>query len=162
MEGSRMTATPSALGLAVPDFTAAATGENFTLSKVRGKPVVIYFYPKDSTPGCTTEAMQFRDLHSEFAKAGASVFGVSRDSLKSHENFKSKLGLPFELISDGDETLCRLFDVIKTKNMYGKQVLGIERSTFLIDKNGRLCKEWRGIKADGHAAEVLESLRDLS
>ncbi len=157
-----MTATPSALGLAVPDFTAAATGENFTLSKVRGKPVVIYFYPKDSTPGCTTEAMQFRDLHSEFAKAGASVFGVSRDSLKSHENFKSKLGLPFELISDGDETLCRLFDVIKTKNMYGKQVLGIERSTFLIDKNGRLCKEWRGIKADGHAAEVLESLRDLS
>jgi peroxiredoxin Q/BCP len=162
MEGSCMTATPSALGLAVPDFTAAATGENFTLSKVRGKPVVIYFYPKDSTPGCTTEAMQFRDLHSEFAKAGASVFGVSRDSLKSHENFKSKLGLPFELISDGDETLCRLFDVIKTKNMYGKQVLGIERSTFLIDKNGRLCKEWRGIKADGHAAEVLESLRDLS
>ena len=155
------TVSPSAIGLTVPDFTAAATGENFTLSKVRGKPVVIYFYPKDSTPGCTTEAMQFRDLHNEFAKAGAAIFGVSRDSLKSHENFKAKLGLPFELISDGDESVCRLFDVIKTKNMYGKQVLGIERSTFLIDKNGRLAQEWRKVKADGHADEVLKALCEL-
>jgi peroxiredoxin Q/BCP len=161
MEGSRMTDTPSALGLAVPDFTAAATGKEFTLSALRGKPIVVYFYPKDSTPGCTTEAMQFRDLHTEFVQSGAVIFGVSRDSLKSHENFKSKLGLPFELISDGDESMCRLFDVIKTKNMYGKQVLGIERSTFLIDKDGRLACEWRKVKADGHAAEVLAAIKAL-
>lgn len=153
--------TPSAVGLEVPDFTAAATGGEFKLSAQRGKPVVIYFYPKDNTPGCTTEAGQFRDLHGEFAKQGCAVFGVSRDSMKSHEGFKAKLGLPFELISDGDEAVCRLFGVIKTKNMYGKQVLGIERSTFLIDAKGVLRREWRGLKADGHAAEVLKAVAEL-
>lgn len=153
--------TPSAIGLAVPDFSVAATGGEFNLAAHRGQAVVIYFYPKDSTPGCTTEAMQFRDLHAEFQKAGACVYGVSRDSLKSHENFKAKLGLPFELISDHDATICRLFDVIKTKNMYGKQVQGIERSTFLIDRDGRLAKEWRAIKADGHAAKVLDAAQTL-
>jgi peroxiredoxin Q/BCP len=152
---------PSALGLPVPDFIAATTGGSFALSAQRGRMLVIYFYPKDNTPGCTTEAMQFRDLHSEFAAAGASIFGVSRDSLKSHEGFKAKLGLPFELISDGDEKVCRLFDVIKTKNMYGKQVMGIERSTFLIDAKGVLRREWRKLKADGHAAEVLAAVKAL-
>lgn len=153
--------SPSALGLEVPDVTLPATGGEFRLSALRGKSIVIYFYPKDSTPGCTTEAGQFRDLHGEFLKRSCAVFGVSRDSLKSHESFKAKLGLPFELITDADETACRLFDVIKTKNMYGKQVLGIERSTFLIDASGVLCREWRKVKADGHAAEVLAALDTL-
>jgi len=153
--------TPSPLGLEVPDFALPATGGEFRLSALRGKAVVIYFYPKDSTPGCTTEAGQFRDLHGEFARRNCAVFGVSRDSLKSHDNFKAKLGLPFELITDADETACRLFDVIKTKNMYGKQVLGIERSTFIIDASGVLRHEWRKVKADGHAAEVLAALDTL-
>lgn len=154
--------TPSTIGLEVPDFTLPATGgQDFRLASLRGGPLVIYFYPKDSTPGCTTEAQQFRDLHAEFVAAGGSVWGVSRDSLKSHENFKAKLGLPFELLSDTEEIACRLFDVIKQKNMYGKQVKGIERSTFLIDRAGRLAREWRGVKADGHAAAVLEALRSL-
>lgn len=153
---------PSAVGLEVPDFSLPATsGAAFQLSAHRGHCVVIYFYPKDSTPGCTTEAGQFRDLHPAFTAAGASVWGVSRDSLRSHENFKAKLGLPFELICDADETACRLFDVIKQKNLYGKQVKGIERSTFLIDRTGRLSREWRGVKADGHAAEVLAALQTL-
>lgn len=157
-----MNAPPSAVGLEVPDFELAATGDRpFQLSALRGQPVVIYFYPKDSTPGCTTEAQQFRDLHAEFLKAGGSVWGVSRDSLKSHEGFKAKLGLPFELLSDADETVCRLFDVIKMKNMYGKQVRGIERSTFLIDRTGRLAREWRGVKVENHAAEVLAALQSL-
>jgi thioredoxin-dependent peroxiredoxin len=154
-------AAPSALGLAVPDFSAAATGGGFSLSSLRGSALILYFYPKDNTPGCTTEAMQFRDMHGDFAATGARIVGVSRDSLKSHEGFKAKLGLPFELISDGDEAVCRLFDVIKTKNMYGKQVLGIERSTFLIDAAGVLRREWRKVKADGHAAEVLAAVRAL-
>jgi peroxiredoxin Q/BCP len=152
---------PLAQGLPVPDFVAAATGGSFRLSAQTGRMLVIYFYPKDNTPGCTTEAMQFRDLHREFAAAGASIFGVSRDSLRSHERFKAKLGLPFELISDGDEQVCRLFDVIKLKNMYGKQVLGIERSTFLIDTRGVLREEWRKLKADGHATEVLAAVKAL-
>lgn len=152
---------PSAVGLIVPDFTAAATGAPFSLSARQGKPLVLYFYPKDNTPGCTTEAMQFRDLHAEFAAAGCVIVGVSRDSLKSHEGFKAKLGLPFELIADTDEKVCRLFDVIKSKNMYGKAVMGIERSTFLIDAAGVLRREWRKLKADGHAAEVLAAVRAL-
>lgn len=153
---------PSAIGLEVPDFSLPATnGQTFRLDELRGKPLVIYFYPKDSTPGCTTEAGQFRDLHEAFVAAGGSIWGISRDSLKSHENFKAKLGLPFELLSDADELACRLFDVIKMKNMYGKQVRGIERSTFLIDRNGRLVREWRGVKVDGHAAEVLAALQSL-
>lgn len=155
-------ASPSAVGLEVPDFSLPATGgRSFRLADQRGRPLVIYFYPKDSTPGCTTEASQFRDLHDEFVKAGGSIWGVSRDSLKSHENFKTKLGLPFELLSDADEAACTLFDVIKMKNMYGKQVRGIERSTFLIDRSGRLAREWRGVKVDGHAAEVLAAMQSL-
>ncbi|MCK9283640.1 MAG: peroxiredoxin [Rhodocyclaceae bacterium] len=146
----------------IPDFSAAATdGETVTPAALKGKKVVLYFYPKDSTPGCTTEAQQFRDLHGEFLKAGATLYGVSRDSLKSHDNFRSKQGLPFALISDADEALCTLFGVIKLKNMYGKQVRGIERSTFLIDGKGVLRQEWRGVKADGHAAAVLEAVRNL-
>ena len=154
--------SPSVLGLEVPDFSLPATGGvGFRLSELRGRAVAIYFYPKDSTPGCTTEAGQFRDLHGEFLAAGGSVWGISRDSLKSHENFKAKLELPFELLSDSEEVACRLFDVIKMKTMYGKQVRGIERSTFLIDRAGRVAREWRGVKVDGHAAEVLAALRSL-
>jgi peroxiredoxin Q/BCP len=153
--------TPSAVGIKVPDFTLPATGGSFTLSARRGHPVVLYFYPKDSTPGCTVEAQQFRDLHGEFARLGCAIYGISRDSLKSHENFKGKQCLPFDLLVDADELACRLFDVIKLKAMYGKQVLGIQRSTFLIDRDGRLAREWRGVKADGHAAEVLAALKAL-
>lgn len=146
----------------VPDFSLAATGGiEFSLSAHAGKPLVIYFYPKDSTPGCTTEAGQFRDLHAEFARLGCTIYGVSRDSLKSHENFKAKLGLPFELLSDPDETACTIFGVMKMKNMYGKQVRGIERSTFLIDAKGILRQEWRGVKVDGHARAVLEAVQSL-
>ena len=153
--------TPSAIGLQVPDFTVPATGGEFTLSAHLGKPVVLYFYPKDNTPGCTTQAQQFRDLHAEFVKAGCLVLGVSRDSLKSHEGFKAKLGLPFELISDIEGVLCRMFDVVKNKMLYGKKVLGIERSTFLIDRKGLLRQEWRATKADGNALAVLEAVRKL-
>jgi peroxiredoxin Q/BCP len=153
--------TPSAIGLQVPDFTVPATGGEFTLSAHLGKPVVLYFYPKDNTPGCTTQAQQFRDLHAEFVKAGCLVLGVSRDSLKSHEGFKAKLGLPFELISDIEGVLCRMFDVVKNKMLYGKKVLGIERSTFLIDAKGLLRQEWRATKADGNALAVLEAVRKL-
>jgi peroxiredoxin Q/BCP len=156
-----MSTTPSAVGLAVPDFSLPATGGSFRLSDHRGRPVVLYFYPKDSTPGCTVEAQQFRDLHDEFARLGCAVFGISRDSLRSHENFKSTQCLPFELLVDADETACRLFDVIKLKNMYGKQVLGIQRSSFLVDGDGRLAREWRAVKADGHAAEVLAAVKAL-
>ncbi len=152
-------AAPSAVGLHVPDFTVPATGGDFTLSAHLGRPVVLYFYPKDNTPGCTTQAQQFRDLHAEFARAGCIVLGVSRDSLKSHEGFKAKLGLPFELISDIEGVLCRMFDVVKNKMLYGKKVLGIERSTFLIDRDGILRQEWRATKADGNAAAVLAALR---
>jgi peroxiredoxin Q/BCP len=149
------------LGKKVADFSAAATGGDFKLSAHKSHPVVIYFYPKDNTPGCTTEGMQFRDLHRQFVKAGAVVVGVSRDSLKSHENFKAKMEFPFELISDADEKLCAQFGVIKMKNMYGKKVRGIERSTFLIGADGKLAAEWRKVKADGHAAEVLEAVKAL-
>jgi len=149
--------TPSALQCQVPEFSAAMTGDkSFQLSEYIGKKIIIYFYPKDNTPGCTTESIAFRDLHPQFQQANSVVFGISRDSLRSHEGFKNKLGLPFELISDPDETLCLLFNVMKMKNMYGKQVRGIERSTFVIDGNGKLVKEWRGVKVAGHVDEVLE------
>lgn len=152
-----MAETPSALQCQVPEFSAAMTGDKaFQLSDYTGKNIIIYFYPKDNTPGCTTESIAFRDLHPQFQQANAVVFGISRDSLRSHEGFKSKLNLPFELISDPDETLCLLFNVMKMKNMYGKQVRGIERSTFVIDGNGKLVKEWRGVKVAGHVDEVLE------
>lgn len=141
----------------VSDFSLPATGgQTFTLSACRGQPVILYFYPKDSTPGCTTEAQQFRDLHPEFQKLGAIVAGVSRDSIKSHENFKAKQELPFALLSDADEALCAQFAVIKMKSMYGKQVRGIERSTFVIDGEGVLRREWRGVKVPSHAQEVLD------
>jgi peroxiredoxin Q/BCP len=147
----------------VADFSLPASGnQTFTLSGARGKHLVIYFYPKDNTPGCTTEAQQFRDLYAKFKKANCEVVGVSRDSIKSHENFKAKFTLPFALLSDADETACNLFGVIKQKNMYGKQVRGIERSTFVIDKDGMLRHEWRGLKADGHAQEVLDFVTTLA
>ena len=147
----------------VPNFSLPATGgKDFELDALRGALLLLYFYPKDSTPGCTTEAGQFRDLHDEFRKQGCAVYGISRDSLKSHENFKAKLALPFELLVDADETACTLFAVIKMKNLYGKQVRGIERSTFLIDGKGVLRREWRAVKADGHAAAVLDAVKTLS
>jgi peroxiredoxin Q/BCP len=148
---------------AVPDFSAPMTSERiFKLSDYRGKKIVLYFYPKDNTPGCTTEGLHFRDLYPEFKNANSEIFGVSRDSLPSHEGFKSKLEMPFELISDPDETLCNMFDVMKVKNMYGKQVRGIERSTFVIDAAGKLVKEWRGVKVPGHIDEVLEFVKALA
>ncbi len=145
-----------------PDITLPTTGEQeINLASLTGQTVVVYFYPKDNTPGCTNETRDFGALHTEFAKAGCLVFGVSRDSIKSHENFKAKLELPFELISDADEALCQAFDVIKMKNMYGKQVRGIERSTFVIDTAGNICQEWRKVKVDGHAQAVLDFVQTL-
>jgi thioredoxin-dependent peroxiredoxin len=148
-------------GQKVVDFTAPGTGGEFKLSAHKGRPVVVYFYPKDNTPGCTIEGAQFRDLHKKFEKAGAVVVGVSRDSLKSHQSFKTKMGFPFELLSDSDESLCSRFGVIKMKNMYGKQVRGIERSTFLIGPDGKLVREWRGVKVPGHVEEVLQAVKAL-
>ncbi len=146
----------------VPDFSIAATsGTTFQLAAQAGKVVVIYFYPKDSTPGCTTQGQNFRDLYAEFTAAGAVVLGISRDSLKSHENFKAKQAFPFELGSDADEAVCNLFGVIKQKMMYGKQCRGIERSTFVIDRAGVLCREWRGVKVPGHVQEVLDYVKTL-
>ena len=146
----------------VADFTAPATAGDFTLSDHKGRIVVLYFYPKDNTPGCTTEGEQFRDAYMKFLKAGAIVVGCSRDSLKSHENFKAKMNFPFELIADADEKLCAQFDVIKMKNMYGKKVRGIVRSTFLIDGAGRLAREWRGVKVAGQVDEVLAAVEALA
>jgi thioredoxin-dependent peroxiredoxin len=154
-----MTGNTSAVGAAVPDFTSDSTGGPIHLGALRGKTVVLYFYPKDSTPGCTTETREFGDQHAAFVSAGAVVLGVSRDSMKSHEKFKSNLDIPFELISDPDEALCAIFGVMKTKNMYGKQVRGIERSTFVIDPQGVLVHEWRGVKVPGHVAEVLKTVQ---
>ena len=146
----------------VADFELPATGGKiFQLSALNNKFLVLYFYPKDSTPGCTTEAQQFRDLYPRFQAAGCEVHGISRDSLKSHENFKAKQALPFDLLSDAEEKACGLFGVIKMKNMYGKQVRGIERSTFVIDSQGVLRREWRGVKVPGHAQEVLEFVESL-
>jgi peroxiredoxin Q/BCP len=147
----------------VADFQVQATSDQaVSLSALKGQQVVIYFYPKDSTPGCTTEGQGFRDQHEAFKAANTVVFGVSRDSLKSHENFKAKQAFPFELISDKDESLCQLFDVIKLKKLYGKEYLGVDRSTFLIDKNGVLRKEWRGVKVPGHVDAVLEQAQSLN
>ena len=153
--------SPATVGLSVPDFSAAATGGGFKLSAQAGQQVVLYFYPKDNTPGCTTQGQNFRDLHGEFARANTAVFGISRDSLKSHEKFKDAMAFPFDLISDPDEAVCLMFGVMKMKNMYGKQVRGIERSTFLIGAGGNLRREWRGVKVPGHAAEVLAAARTL-
>jgi peroxiredoxin Q/BCP len=149
-------------GETVPDFSLPSTGgSTFRLAEHRGRKLVLYFYPKDNTPGCTTEGMQFRDLHMDFQKAGCDLYGISRDALKSHENFKAKLHFPFELLADAGERVCKQFGVIKLKNLYGKQVRGIERSTFVIDGEGRLAREWRGVKVPGHAQEVLDFVKTL-
>lgn len=146
----------------VTDFELPATSDlTFKLSDYLGKNVIIYFYPKDSTPGCTTQSMQFRDFYDAFQSANTEIFGVSRDSLKSHENFKAKFSFPFELLSDAEEKACQLFDVIKMKNMYGKQVRGIERSTFIINTDGVLIQEWRKVKVKGHVEEVLSFIQSL-
>ena len=146
----------------IQDFTLPSTsGKTFILSEQRSKNLVIYFYPKDSTPGCTTQGQQFRDFYPEFQKANAEIVGISRDSLKSHENFKAKFEFPFELLSDSEELACHLFNVIKLKKMYGKEVRGIERSTFVINTKGELVREWRGVKVDGHIPEVLDFVRTL-
>lgn len=146
----------------VPAFKAASTaGDEFQLADARGKKLVLYFYPKDATSGCTVEAQEFRDLADKFKRAGALVLGVSRDSLKSHDKFREKESLPFHLLSDPDEKLCGLFDVIKEKSLYGRKYMGIERSTFLIDGSGVLRREWRKVKVAGHAQEVLDAVRDL-
>ncbi|MES2898253.1 MAG: peroxiredoxin [Pseudomonadota bacterium] len=149
--------------------SAASTIEHFSAQMTGGKPfelsgrparyTVLYFYPKDNTPGCTTESIAFRELHEQFQAAGAEIYGISRDSMRSHDGFKAKLGLPFELISDPEELVCQQFGVMKMKNMYGKQVRGVERSTFVIDADGKLVKEWRGVKVPNHAEEVLEFIK---
>lgn len=150
------------VGKPVPDLEVQATDDQkFMLSDLRGKNVVLYFYPKDNTPGCTTEGQDFRDHYEEFRKLNTEIYGVSRDSLKSHDGFKSKQCFPFDLISDEDEKLCELFDVIKEKTLYGKKYLGIDRSTFIIDREGILRKEYRGVKVDGHVADVLAEVRKL-
>jgi peroxiredoxin Q/BCP len=149
-------------GKKVPAFSATTTdGGKWSLADAKGRKVVLFFYPKDMTSGCTLEAQQFRDLHGAFRKAGAVVLGVSRDSCASHAKFRAKEALDFELLSDADEALCKLFDVIREKNMYGRKVFGIERSTFLVGADGVLAREWRKVKADGHAAEVLEAVKAL-
>lgn len=147
----------------IDNFTATATSERtIELKELAGQQVVLYFYPKDNTPGCTTESQDFRDLHEQFTAANTIILGVSRDTLRVHENFKAKHGFPFELISDGEENLCKQFDVIKLKKLYGKEHLGIERSTFLIDSSGVLRHEWRKVKVAGHAAQVLAAAQALN
>lgn len=157
-----MVETRIAVNEIVPDFSAAMTsGKTFRLSGCSGKKIVLYFYPKDNTPGCTTEGIRFRELYPEFRAANTEIFGISRDSLRSHEGFKQKLEMQFELISDPDETVCNMFDVMKVKNMYGKQVRGVDRCTFVIDGSGKLVKEWRGVKVPGHVDEVLEFVKTI-
>ena len=151
------------IGSKIKNFSLPATGQqNISLDDLRGKNVVLYFYPKDSTPGCTTEGQDFRDRIDAFTKANTVILGVSRDSMKRHENFKAKQSFPFELLSDEDESLCKQFDVIKLKKLYGKEYLGIDRSTFLIDTEGKLVREWRSVKVKGHVEEVLASAQNLS
>jgi len=150
------------LGDLILDFELESTGDKkFKLEDYRGKKLIIYFYPKDNTPGCTTESQQFSVLYEQFKTLNCEIVGVSRDSIKSHENFREKLGIPFNLLSDSSETICNRFEVMKLKNMYGKQVRGIERSTFIIDEQGKLIKEWRGVKVPGHVDEVLAFIKTL-
>ena len=151
------------IGLKAPRFKGDCTGkEGFVDSAdLKGKRIVLYFYPKDSTPGCTTEGQNFRDLFKKFKKENTVIFGLSRESIKSHENFKEKQAFPFELISDPDEKICNQFDVIKEKSMYGRKYMGIDRSTFVIDEKGKLIKEWRKVKVTGHAEEVLDYIKSL-
>ena len=150
------------VGSKVQNFSLEGTSNlQFNLNDFTGKNIIIYFYPKDSTPGCTNEGIDFKDLYESFKNLNTEIFGVSRDSLKSHENFKAKYNFPFELLSDPDEEVCKLFDVIKMKNMYGKQVRGIERSTFIINAQGELIHEWRGVKVNGHVVEVLDFIKNI-
>lgn len=151
------------IGDKVKNFKLPVTGDaEIKLGDLKGKNVILYFYPKDSTPGCTQEGLDFKTHYRKFTSRNTLIYGVSRDSIKSHENFKSKQGFPFQLISDADEELCQMFDVIKMKNMYGKKVRGIERSTFLIDDKGKLHQEWRKVKVKGHVEEVLQAVKDLN
>ncbi|KAB0603068.1 peroxiredoxin [Castellaniella defragrans] len=154
--------TPIAIGRPLPPLTAETTQGSFDSAALHGKPFVLYFYPKDNTPGCTTEAQDFRDRHAQFLALDCQIFGISRDTLKSHQGFADKQCLPFPLIADSDEALCALFGVMKQKNMYGKQVRGIERSTFLVDRQGVLVQEWRGVRVPGHADEVLQAAQNLA
>ena len=150
------------LGKPVPDFTLPSTGDStFSLSSARGQKLVLYFYPKDNTPGCTQQGSDFRDAYAEFRRAGCEVKGISRDSLKTHEGFKAKMKFPFELLSDRDEAVCERFGVMKMKTLYGKKVRGIERSTFVVDRQGVLAREWRGVKVPGHVQEVLNFVKAL-
>jgi peroxiredoxin Q/BCP len=150
------------LGKAVPDFSLPSTGGSpFSPGDARGKKLVLYFYPKDNTPGCTQQGSDFRDRYSAFKRAGCEIYGISRDSLKSHESFRSKMKFPFHLLSDGDEEVCTRFGVMKLKNMYGKKVRGIERSTFVVDAKGAVAREWRGVKVPGHVEEVLNFVKAL-
>jgi peroxiredoxin Q/BCP len=150
------------LGKPVADFSLPSTGGGtFRLTDQRGKKLVLYFYPKDDTPGCTQQGSDFRDFHKDFKRIGVEIYGISRDSLRSHESFKAKLAFPFELLSDPDEKVCEQFAVMKLKNMYGRKVRGIERSTFLVDDRGRLAREWRGVKVPGHVEEVLNFAKAL-
>ena len=150
-------------GKSIADFEVPATGnQRFASAAFRGHRYIIYFYPKDATPGCTIEGAQFRDLYKQFQDAGVMVFGVSRDSLASHEKFKANMKFPFDLLSDGDEKLCKLFDVIREKNMYGKKVIGIQRSTFIMGRHNEVVQEWRGVKVEGHAATVLAAVKTVS
>ena len=149
---------PALLGQPIPEFSATATNETtVTTESLKGQKVVLFFYPKDNTPGCTSEAQAFRDLHAQFLESGTVIYGVSKDSLASHNKFKEKHELPFELISDPDETLCKLFDVIQLKKLYGKEYMGIERSTFLIDADGVLQHEWRKVRIKNHVDDVLQA-----
>lgn len=149
------------VGKTAPDFTLPATGGDFSLESARGRNLVLYFYPRDNTPGCTREGEDFRDLHAAFARAKTRIVGISADSLVAHEKFKAKMKFPFELASDVDQRVCKLFDVIREKSMYGRKFMGLERSTFLIDAQGKLRREWRKVRVDGHAAEVLEAVKSL-
>jgi len=152
----------AALGRKVPDFTLPSTGSKpWKLSAARGRSVVVYFYPRDNTSGCTSESVAFRDLHDDFRKAGAVVVGVSPDGLASHDKFKAKYGFPFELLSDEEKKACAIFGVWKEKSMYGRKYMGVERSTFLVDAEGALRREWRKVKVNGHAEEVLAAVRGL-
>ena len=150
------------IGKKIPKFSGDATGgSKVSTQGLRGRKFVLYFYPRANTPGCTVESKDFRDLHDKFRRRKVTIIGISRDTLSAQQKFKEKFGFPFELIADPDETICNLFGVMKDKNMYGKKVRGIERSTFLVDEDGKLLKEWRKVKVDGHAQEVLDSLKEL-
>jgi peroxiredoxin Q/BCP len=161
-DGKNALNKPGMVGKAVKDFTLPSTGgRDFSLTDARGSKLILYFYPKDNTPGCTAEGADFRDRYRKFSEAGCQIYGISRDSLKSHQGFKAKMNFPFDLLSDADERVCSQFGVIKQKSLYGRQVRGIERSTFVVDQDGVLAREWRGVKVPGHVEEVLNFVKTL-